>query len=112
MQRLSLLLAGAALAWQVSAPAQGAPSDVERQTRFGPVVGIEDTGTGTYAWKGVPFAKAPVGDLRWKPPVDPDPWTSPKYTQQFGNACVQSGRLYGPGLNNKYDATIGTSRAS
>ena len=32
-----------------------------------------------------------------------------KSTQQFGNACVQSGRLYGPGLNNKYDPTIGTS---
>ena len=57
----------------------------------------------------MPFAKAPVGELRWKPPVDPTAWTTPKYTQQFGNACVQSGRLYGPGSNNKYDATIGTT---
>ena len=82
----------------------------QRQTAFGTVVGTDNAATsGTYAWKGVPFAAAPVGDLRWKPPVDPTPWTSPKYTQQFGNACVQSGRLYGPGLNNKYDATIGTS---
>ena len=82
----------------------------QRQTAFGTVVGTDNSATsGTYAWKGVPFAAAPVGDLRWKPPVDPTPWTSPKYTQQFGNACVQSGRLYGPGLNNKYDATIGTS---
>ena len=82
----------------------------QRQTVFGTVVGTDNSATsGTYAWKGVPFAAAPVGDLRWKPPVDPAPWTSPKYTQQFGNACVQSGRLYGPGLNNKYDATIGTS---
>jgi para-nitrobenzyl esterase len=109
MQRLSLLLAGAALAWQVSAPVQGAPSDVERQTRFGPVVGIEDTGTGTYAWKGVPFAKAPVGDLRWKAPVDPDGWKAPLATQQFANACVQYGRIYGPGANNRYDPTIGTT---
>ena len=82
----------------------------QRQTTFGTVVGTDNSATsGTYAWKGVPFAAAPVGDLRWKPPVDPAAWTSPKYTQQFGNACVQSGRLYGPGLNNKYDATIGTS---
>jgi len=82
----------------------------QRQTAFGTVVGSDNSTTsGTYAWKGVPFAAAPVGELRWKPPVDPAPWTSPKYTQQFGNACVQSGRLYGPGLNNKYDATIGTS---
>ena len=65
--------------------------------------------SGTYAWKGVPFAKPPVGELRWKAPADPDAWTSPRLTQQFGNACAQASRLYGPGLNNKYDATIGTS---
>ena len=64
--------------------------------------------SGTYAWKGVPYAKPPVGELRWKPPVEPAPWTSPKYTQQFGNACVQNGRLYGPGPQQRYDATIGT----
>ena len=82
----------------------------QRQTAFGTVVGTDYSATsGTYAWKGVPFAKAPVGELRWKPPVDPAPWTTPKYTQQFGNACAQNGRLYGPGLNNQYDATIGTT---
>jgi len=82
----------------------------QRQTQLGVVFGSDYSATsGTYAWKGVPYAKAPVGDLRWKPPVDPAPWTSPKYTQQFGNACVQNGRLYGPGSNNKYDATIGTT---
>jgi para-nitrobenzyl esterase len=70
----------------------------QRQTVFGTVVGTDNSATsGTYAWKGVPFAAAPVGELRWKPPVDPTAWTSPKYTQQFGNACVQAGRLYGPG---------------
>jgi len=82
----------------------------ERQTTYGVVVGTDNSAaSGTYAWKGIPFAKAPIADLRWKPPVDPAPWTSPKSTQQFGNACAQSGRLYGPGANNKYDATIGTT---
>jgi para-nitrobenzyl esterase len=108
-RRFSTLLACAALAWQVSATAQGAHSEVERQTRFGPVVGLEDPGTGTYAWKGIPFAKAPSGDLRWKAPVDPDSWKAPRATQQFGNACVQYGRVYGPGANNRYDPTIGTT---
>ena len=65
--------------------------------------------SGTYAWKGVPFAKPPVGERRWKAPVDPDAWTSPRLTQQFGNACSQASRLYGPGQHNTYDATIGTS---
>jgi carboxylesterase type B len=82
----------------------------ERQTTLGPVVGSDLSATsGTYVWKGVPYAKPPVGDLRWKAPADADPWTSPRLTQRFGNACAQAGRLYGPGLNNQYDATIGTS---
>ena len=29
--------------------------------------------------------------------------------QPFGNACVQYGRIYGPGANNQYDPTIGTT---
>ena len=57
----------------------------------------------------MPFAKAPVGALRWKAPVDPDGWKKPRKTQQFGNACVQYGRIYGPGANNRYDPTIGTT---
>ena len=84
-------------------------SPVERRTEFGVVMGTDDSQTnGTFNWKGVPFAKAPVGELRWKTPVDPDSW-SIRDAKAFGNACVQSGRLYGPGSNNQYDATIGTT---
>lgn len=85
-------------------------ADVERDTHFGKVVGVDDSDrTGTLAWKGVPFAKPPVGALRWKAPVDPDRWNRPRPTQQFANACAQYGRIYGPGANNRYDATIGTT---
>ncbi|HEY2187521.1 MAG TPA: carboxylesterase family protein [Caldimonas sp.] len=110
MRKISILLTCAALAWQGSAWADSDHSTVERETRFGKIVGIDDSaGTGTYAWKGVPFARPPVGDLRWKAPVDPDGWKTPRATQQFGNACVQYGRIYGPGANNRYDQTIGTT---
>lgn len=82
----------------------------QRATFFGLVNGNDDSATtGTYAWKGVPYAKPPVGDLRWRAPVDPDNWSTPRAAHQFGNACAQSGRLYGPGSNNRYDATIGTT---
>ena len=109
MQKTSFLIACAALALQALA-AQAHQPTTERETRFGKIVGIDDSaGTGTYAWKGVPFAKPPVGDLRWKAPVDPDKWKSTRATQQFGNACVQYGRIYGPGANNRYDPTIGTT---
>ena len=77
---------------------------------LGTIQGVDDSSrTGTYFWKGVPFAKAPVGALRWKAPVDADAWTTPRTTTQFANACVQYGRIYGPGANNTYDATIGTT---
>jgi para-nitrobenzyl esterase len=81
-----------------------------RSTVYGPVIGVNDSsGTGTYSWKGIPFAKAPVGSLRWKAPAEPDTWAQPLTTQKFGNACIQNGRVYGPGSNNTYDATIGTT---
>ena len=85
-------------------------SPTQRSTSLGVVLGTDLSATsGTYAWKGIPYAKAPVGDLRWKAPADATPWASPKATQQFGNACASFGRLYGPGSNNRYDATIGTT---
>ena len=83
---------------------------VERDTRFGPIVGIDDSATnGTLAWKGIPFAEPPVGALRWKAPVDPATWKEPRLTQEFGNACAQYGRIYGPGANNTHDETIGAT---
>ncbi len=82
----------------------------QRFTTLGVIQGTDDSATsGTYSWKGIPFAKPPVGALRWAAPVDPDPWTTARSTKQFGNACVQYGRIYGPGANNAYDATIGTT---
>lgn len=87
-----------------------APPVTQRQTTLGVVIGNDDSATsGTYSWKGIPYAKPPVGALRWRAPADMDPWTTARATQQFGNACASSSRIYGPGLNNRYDATIGTS---
>lgn len=78
-------------------------------TTFGPVVGGTDPVTSAAQWLGIPFAKAPVGDLRWKAPVDPAPWTTALQANKFGNGCMQHGRIYGPGLNNTYDDTVATS---
>jgi para-nitrobenzyl esterase len=87
----------------------GPPPEV-RNTAYGAVRGNDETSTsGTYSWKGIPFAKPPVGALRWTAPVEPDAWTGTLVTQAFGNACMQNGRIYGPGANNTYDATIGTT---
>ena len=79
------------------------------RTQFGAVTGVEEASSGTVKYLGIPFAKPPVGALRWKAPVDPEPWSAPLAANKFGNGCIQSGRIYGPGLNNTYDASIATS---
>ncbi len=46
-------------------------------TTYGKVQGINST-DGNYKdvveFRGIPYAAPPVGDLRWKPPVDPEKW--------------------------------------
>jgi len=111
LSRLGALSALVCLTFSTAAHAAAAAEPVtQRNTTLGPIVGTDDSArSGTYSWKGIPFAKPPVGDLRWKAPVDATPWTAPRTAQAFGAACASSGRLYGPGLNNRYDATIGSS---
>jgi len=101
---------GAALALALQGCGGSDSDPARRSTSFGLVQGSNDAATtGTYSWKGIPFAKAPVGALRWKAPVDPAPWTEPLAATRFGNACLQNGRIYGPGSNNTYDGTIATT---
>lgn len=86
-----------------------ATSPLQRGTDWGPVVGRDDSSAnGTWSWKGVPFAAPPVADLRWRAPRDPVAWRTPRDTTAFAPACVQTGRLYGPGLHNRHDESIGS----
>ncbi len=84
------------------------PATLQRDTSLGAVIGAAD-GHGTLSWKGVPYAQPPQGPLRWKAPADPLPWTTARPATEYAPACVQTGRLYGPGLHNRYDETIGTT---
>lgn len=81
-----------------------------RTTAQGKVEGVDDsTRSGTWWWKGLPFAQPPVGALRWRAPAEPEAWTGIRPAQKFGNPCLQIGRIYGPGANNTYDATIAST---
>ncbi|XHS78013.1 carboxylesterase/lipase family protein [Burkholderiaceae bacterium UC74_6] len=111
MGRTSSILAAALMVFSGLAFAgEPAAAPTVRAISLGEIVGNDDSAaSGTYVWKGVPFAQAPVGGLRWRSPVDPAPWAKPRAAQQFGSACASSGRLDGPGRNNRYDETIATS---
>ena len=42
------------------------------------------------AYRGIPYAKQPVGDLRWRPPQPPEPWSGVRAADEFGPGCLQS----------------------
>ncbi|HJP52767.1 MAG TPA: carboxylesterase family protein [Pseudomonadales bacterium] len=41
-------------------------------------------------FKGIPYAKPPVGDLRWKSPQKPDSWKGTRDATAFGTSCTQA----------------------
>ena len=57
------------------------------ETVSGPVRGSDD-GRVT-AWKGVRYAAPPVGDLRWRAPEPPEPWTKVADATHYGFVCPQ-----------------------
>ena len=76
------------------------PPEVERAsvvatTMSGPVRGTEVGGVVRFL--GVPYASPPLGELRWRPPVSPTPWTDVRDASSFGASCVQSADFEGPG---------------
>ncbi|CAC5416718.1 Cholinesterase,Putative inactive carboxylesterase 4,Juvenile hormone esterase [Mytilus coruscus] len=68
---------------------------VTLQTNLGPVKGISSTvsfGNITKAYtvfKKIPYAKPPVGDLRFKDPASYGPWNGTLDATQFGPSCFQ-----------------------
>ena len=51
-------------------------------TTYGKVSGVKMKDF--VAFKGVPFAKPPVGELRFMPPVEPDAWEGIKECSEYG----------------------------
>ncbi|WP_199236495.1 carboxylesterase/lipase family protein [Ramlibacter sp. WS9] len=100
---------GASMAALLFACGGSSDDPLVRNTTYGQVQGAALAPSSTYAWKGIPFAQPPVGSLRWKAPAEPQAWSTSRDATKFGNACLQNGRIYGPGSNNTYDGTIATT---
>lgn len=61
---------------------------------------IEGTSEGTLAvFRGIPYAAAPVGALRWKPPVPMRAWSGVRPATSFGAACLQKAGRPGTAAN-------------
>ena len=72
--------------WPLGAAAQTQTAPVK--TDSGPVAGaIAD---GVAAYKGIPFAAPPVGDLRWRAPQPPKAWTALLAADQYAHDCMQN----------------------
>jgi para-nitrobenzyl esterase len=55
----------------------------------------------SHAWLGIPFAKPPVGPLRWRAPQPPEPWTGVRQAKAFGPACVQAANAMSGASSNE-----------
>ena len=60
---------------------------VVAETIYGPVRGSDDGVA--LSWKGMRYAAAPVGDLRFRAPQPPQRWTEPEDATVYGNVCPQ-----------------------
>jgi para-nitrobenzyl esterase len=55
----------------------------------GKIQGVEIPNKGIIAYKGIPFAAPPVGNLRWKSPQPIVPWNGVKLADKYGAAAMQ-----------------------
>lgn len=59
-----------------------------RTTESGPVLGFSDL-YDTHAWLGIPYAAAPLNELRWRAPQPVANWTESFEALEASSACVQ-----------------------
>jgi len=79
----------AAATWIVTlafAGCGGGPIEVDG----GKIEGVVTEGEpAVVAYKGIPFAAPPVGNLRWRPPQPVVPWEGVRQTADYGSVCPQ-----------------------
>ena len=64
------------------------------ETSFGKLAGTERDGV--RAFRGIPFARPPIGALRFQPPQRPSAWSGVRDAGAFGNSALQNPSALGP----------------
>lgn len=67
-----------------------AQESVIAETNYGKVQGFHNDKDNLDLFLGIPFAKPPVGDLRWRAPQEMEDWDGVKKTTEFGPAPMQT----------------------
>lgn len=79
------------------------PSDIFSaptvETSYGPVSGIIKDGVLRYL--GIPYAAPPVGDLSFRHPLPPKPWTEVLDATRGGANCIQEKSRFSTGNNSE-----------
>jgi len=44
---------------------------------------------GVMVFRGIPYARPPIGNLRWRPPLPARPWRGVRAAKQLGQNCIQ-----------------------
>ncbi len=60
------------------------------KTEGGLVRGAAGRDVNIAAFKGIPYAQPPVGELRWTEPMAAHPWKGIRHADRFSDACAQN----------------------
>jgi hypothetical protein len=89
--RLAGLFALLTVGFSVSEPGRGIVGAADGPVRVegGLISGVTDVKSGVTAFKGMPFAAPPTGDLRWRPPAPVKAWEGVRQADRYSAPCLQ-----------------------
>ncbi|MEE4299008.1 MAG: carboxylesterase family protein [Pseudomonadales bacterium] len=104
---LCCLLLGACSSNEAPPPAPQPDAATRLELSTGAVEGFVDE-RGAHVWLGLPYARPPVGPLRWRAPLPPRPALGVRDATRFGAACPQIGSPLGGAPQDSYGELWGS----